>query len=240
MFLFLLIFSFLFINSISSTTYTCNTSISCGCSSVSTIVTSKIVGGEAAPNHAWEWIVSLQRSGSQSCGASLLTSEYAVTAGHCVNTVMNDFSMLSILAGTNYLTGDSSATIQRRSILKIYLHPNYDSVNVLNDIAILQFAPLSITSNSNLAFICLPEAYQDPFQVNTNLVAIGLGVTSEGSTTASNYLQQVTVQVFASTSTACQQAEIVNSTLQFCAGVSAGGKGMFYIHIKFLITFIFS
>jgi hypothetical protein len=45
---------------ISTTTYTCDPSLSYSCSTASTSVTVRIVGGEPAPNHAWGWMASLQ------------------------------------------------------------------------------------------------------------------------------------------------------------------------------------
>ncbi|CAF1033478.1 unnamed protein product [Rotaria sordida] len=212
------------VDSIHSATYRCDPSISCGCSSLSTIVTSRIVGGEAAPNNAWGWIVSLQKSGQHICGASLLTPEYAVTAAHCVDEVMNNISVLSILAGTNDLYNSSIRTIQQRSIINVTMHPDYDKLNILNDIAIIKFSPLITSSNSKLAFICLPKQDEDPFKTNSSLVAIGWGYLLEATQIVSNTLQQVTVQVFSSTSFECQQAAILDSSTQFCAGIRAGGK----------------
>ncbi|CAF3934950.1 unnamed protein product [Rotaria sordida] len=204
-------------------TYRCDPSISCGCSSLSTIVTSRIVGGEAAPNYAWGWMVSLQKSGKHLCGASLLTPEYAVTAAHCLDEVM-DISVLSILAGTNDLNDTSITTIQQRSIINVTMHPDYDKLSIVNDIAIIKFSPLIISSNSKLAFICLPKQDEDPFETNSSLVAIGWGDLLQDMHTTSNTLQQVTVQVFSSTSFECQQSGMNNSLVHFCAGIRAGGK----------------
>jgi secreted trypsin-like serine protease len=236
--LLIIVLSFTSIHFISATSYTCDPSVSCGCSEVSTVVTARIVGGEAAANNTWGWMLSLRKSGSHICGASLLTSEYAVTAAHCVEDGMNNPSILSILAGTNYLNDLSGATVQRRTITKIIPHPNYVPVLYINDIAILRFSPLTISSSSNLAFICLPYANQDPFQTNNNLVAIGWGYTYENSLLVSNYLQQVTVQVFAPTSSACKQSGLTNSNIQFCAGVNGGGKGKSLCIFNFLRIFI--
>jgi secreted trypsin-like serine protease len=219
------------VNFISTTTYTCDPALSCGCSESSTNVTARIVGGEAAPDHAWGWAVSFQLFGEHMCGASLLTSDSAVTAAHCVADFFDLLSYLSIVVGTNYLDGTSDESMQQRSIIEISMHPLYDPNNVTNDIAILRFSPLNISSGSNLAFICLPDANQDPFQTNSSLVAIGWGVTSENGTTVSNYLQQVTVLAFSSTSSDCLQSGLTNSTLQFCAGVYGGGKGKILICI---------
>ncbi len=218
-------------NFTSNTTYTCDPSIPCGCSASSTTVTERIVGGEAAANHAWGWAVSFQLLDEHMCGASLLTSDSAVTAAHCVADFLALLSYLSIVVGTNYLNDTSNTTVQQKSIIEINMHPLYNSTTFTNDIAILRFSPLNISSGSNLAFICLPNEYQDPFQINSNLVAIGWGVTSENSHTVSNYLQQVTIQAFSSTSPDCLQSGLTNSSLQFCAGVYGGGKGKILICI---------
>jgi secreted trypsin-like serine protease len=229
----ILLFVFIFfssINSIFSTTYTCDPSMSCGCASSSTTVTARIIGGEAAPNHAWGWIVSYQIYGGHSCGASLLTPEYAVTAAHCVVGYQNDLSALTIVAGTNYLN-DVSSTVQQRTVTNAIVHPDYNSTTVTNDIAIIQFAPLQTSPDDNIAFICLPQPNVDPFQANSDLVAIGWGVTIENSTTPSNFLQQVTVQDIASTTPQCLESGITNFTVQFCAGIITGGKGKFLFYI---------
>ncbi|CAF3040273.1 unnamed protein product [Rotaria sp. Silwood2] len=211
---------------INDTTYKCDPSISCGCSISTTSVTSRIVGGEAASDYAWGWIVSLQENGQHICGATLLTSEYVVTAAHCVDDAMNNTSILSILAGINYLNNVSIPTIQRRSIISITRHPNYVSSDWRNDIAVLKFSPLTTSSNSKIAFICLPKQDEDPFQTNADLVAIGWGYKSEFVHVLSDYLRQVTVQEFASTSTYCQESGMVDSSAQFCAGAIAGDACM--------------
>ena len=175
------------------------------------------------------WMLSLQMGGAHQCGASLLTPEYAVTAGHCAYDLAPYFSELSIVAGTNDWTDTSSSTMQRRSIISMTRHPDYDNDLVLNDIAILQFAPLTVSSDSKLAFICLPKQNQDPFQTNSSLVAIGWGVTKENGTILPHYLEQVTVQVVAFMSPTCNASYVTNTTLEFCAGAIGGGKGNFLL-----------
>ena len=214
-----------FVNIISSATYTCNQNSSCGCSAGSTVVTSRIVGGEQAPADAWNWMVSLSRGGSHRCGASLISASYAITAAHCVEGYVNTPSVFTIMVGTNYLYDSTSTTIQRRTVTNIIKHPNYNTNTEENDIAILKFSALTISDSSKLSFICLPAANVDPFTTNTNLVATGWGLTSEGGSSVSSYLRQVTVQVFSSTSNDCVRGGLANSNVQFCAGISGGGKG---------------
>ena len=233
--LFFILVIFSFTNIISPATYTCNPNSSCGCSAGSTVVTSRIVGGEQAPANAWNWMVSLSRGGSHRCGASLISASYAITAAHCVEGYVNTPSVFTIMVGTNYLYDSTSTTIQRRTVTNIIKHPNYNTNTEENDIAILKFSALTISDSSKLSFICLPAANVDPFTTNTNLIATGWGYTSENSYSASEYLRQVTVQVFSSTSSDCIQGGIENSNVQFCAGVTGGGKGK-----QLSLSFIFN
>ena len=225
--LFVILWAFSSAPFVSTTVYSCDPTVSCGCSSLSAVITSRIVGGEPASNNSWGWMLSLQRYGSHLCGASLLTAEYAITAAHCVQSLLTNPTALSILAGTNNLNGATSKTTQNRTVTNITVHPNFNSNSLVNDIAIIKFAPLTVSTSSKLAFICLPSANQDPFQTNSDLVAIGWGVTSYGSTAQSNTLRQVTVQAISSTSFDCSQSGLTNANVQFCAGVVGGGKGKF-------------
>ena len=209
------------IATVSPTAYSCDPNSSCGCSKNETSVTSRIVGGEIASNHAWGWAVSFRRDGSHICGASLLSDSVAITAAHCVDGYTSVPWRFSILVGTNYLSSTNGA--QTRTVSKITAHPNYIARTNDFDIALLEFPALS--SSSNIAYICLPQANVDPFQTNDNLVAVGWGVLAFGSNVVSNSLRQVTVQAIASNTQDCIRGDISNTNVQFCAGVSGGGKG---------------
>ena len=106
------------ITSISATTYSCDSKAPCGCSTATTSVTAKIVGGENATDYTWNWMVSLQDRNSHICGASLITSEYAITAAHCLEDYINYLDNLSIRVGSNIITHTTTTTIQRRKLIK--------------------------------------------------------------------------------------------------------------------------
>ena len=220
--------AFVLITSSSCTTYSCNDTSQCGCSSISpTNLNARIIGGEVADNSTWGWMVSMQLEGKQRCGATLLSPEYAVTAAHCVNDYANNPQALSIVAGITYLSDAASSTAQTRTLTYIRVHPDYIPSTTTNDIALIQFAPLTTGTASMLSFICLPQANQDPYSDGSSLVAIGWGVTASGTSTSSDALRQVTVQVLSSTSQSCSQALSSSGDLvsKFCAGYEQGGKG---------------
>lgn len=218
----------------SAVNYTCDQSAACGCSTMSlATVSSKIVGGEAAPNRAWGWMISLQYNQRHTCGGSLLTSEIAITAAHCVYERLASMNKYTITAGSNYWNDPENSIVQKRSIIGIYVHPNYNSTTKANDIALIRFAALKTDVASTLSFICLPQNGVDSFTTNTTLVAIGWGALYEGATSSPGWLQQVSVQAISSSDTNCKRVIQADSNLQFCAGVLGGGKGKF----KFVFSY---
>jgi secreted trypsin-like serine protease len=124
----------------------------------------------------------------------------------------------------NLVPSSSDKVHQIHSIAQIYEHNNYDHDKNINDMALLRLSsPLNMTSG-NLKPICLPTSTTVQSPDNINMIAVGWGVTSMSSDTASPVLRQVTVQSIASTVSSCQSA-IYNSQLQFCVGLQSGGKG---------------
>ena len=222
---FFLVLMFITWDVTTSTEYTCDRHAACGCSKRSTIVLSKIIGGEPVNvSHTWGWIGSLRRDGYHQCGASLLTPQHVITAAHCVN----DIILLSRLS-LNFGITNLSYIGQLRNVSRMYIHPEYNAAAYLNDIAILRLdEPLNLMY-SNLSTICLPavkdynvsESEYPP--ANVELVAIGWGVTEALGSIPSQILRQVTVQAISRTDSNCQST-IYNDTVQFCAGLPEGGK----------------
>ncbi|CAF2419852.1 unnamed protein product [Rotaria sp. Silwood2] len=210
---------------VSSTTYTCSSSTSCGCSVNSAILT-KIVGGETASSQTWGWAASLRytSSGSHFCGGSIISDSHILTAAHCTEK-LNSPSSVRVYVGSIYL----SSAGQVRDVSKIYNHPNYSPLNYRNDIAILTLSsPLNL-DQAGVDLVCLPNvsttvlANEEYPPADLNLVAIGWGVQTEGSQTVSSTLRQVTIQSIAATNSYCQNAKVADPSTRFCAGVMPSG-----------------
>ncbi|CAF4302552.1 unnamed protein product, partial [Rotaria magnacalcarata] len=204
---------------------------SCGCSS-NVAVLARIIGGEEVLSHSWGWMVGLYRSNSYFCGGSLIESDLIITAAHCMKPELTTLANIKVIAGSNSLSNRDGQG-QIRHVHEVFVHPDFDNNLKVNDIAIIRLSSPFDISISKIATICLPAAvtlesiakleYPVP---GTALVVIGWGVISTSNPNPSTSLQQVTVQAVESTSSDCKTPaqEMANVTLQFCAGVSGGGK----------------
>ncbi len=110
----------------------------------------RIIGGQAtAPGDFPSVLPMLQTFGGRSeylrqgCAATLIASNWAITAAHCVvedgATLPNDY--WSVLPGATTLsTDDTFDRSDEVEVVTIYAHPEYDPTRFLNDIALMELA----------------------------------------------------------------------------------------------------
>ncbi|KAH8276643.1 hypothetical protein KR044_001091, partial [Drosophila immigrans] len=116
----------------------------------------RVVGGVDATKAQFPHQISLRNKGSHSCGGSILSNNWILTAAHCVS---NDYkngtievypaSVLSIRAGSN----DRFAGGVLIQIVEVIVHEDYG--NFLNDLAVLRLETPLIFSD-NIKPIALP------------------------------------------------------------------------------------
>lgn len=105
------------------------------------------------------------------CGATIISSYYALTAAHCLNNRIEN--QLGLLVGAhNVSNGASSATSQLLVITKFFIHPTFDNSTNQNDIAVIRTKTVIVFSAA-VGPICLPFKFTRRSFRGDNITALG-------------------------------------------------------------------
>ena len=181
----------------------------------------RIVGGKPSGQFNWPFICALFKDGVQSCGATIINANHAITAAHCVDKFAEEKFYFELLCGV--LRVDSKAPYGRTyPVAEIFMHPEYEPNTMANDIAVLR---------TNISFIygkrVVPAAMPDDFMptLETNETSIcytaGWGVTNTTTNRPSKKLLHVEMPIFAP----CPNRDNfpTDDEKQICGGKREGG-----------------
>ncbi|XP_068749489.1 chymotrypsinogen B-like [Montipora capricornis] len=89
----------------------------------------RVIHGQASLHSGdWPWVLSIKVLGQHSCGASLISDEWAVTAAHCFffpNDPMNrmvNLQTIDVVAGTKSTAGFGGVAYK---VASVFIHPQY-------------------------------------------------------------------------------------------------------------------
>lgn len=182
----------------------------------------KIVGGDEATPGSWPWQVMLRKKylggDYQFCGGTLINDQWVVTAAHCFYRY-GSTSLYSAVVGAHDRDA-MDATQSSYGISQVFLHENYNTATLDNDITLLKLAsPVTLSDYVNYA--CLP-AGTVPSE-GTECVVTGWG--NQETVVDDSTLQQVVVPVISTAQ--CNRAAWYGGDItdnMICAGFKDGGK----------------
>ncbi|XP_077973719.1 transmembrane protease serine 9-like isoform X2 [Styela clava] len=170
-----------------------NVSTECGKAEESPVIPwyPLLVGGSNAAEGSWPWQIALFESGSTnlSCGATLISQSWVLTATHCIDEsksydiVVGDFDLSYI-----------SLNERRISVAKLYKNPDYISSGI-DDIALLELSQ-EVEYSKWIKPICLPSLNDVNPAVGSTCILTGWGITfAAPNLPGPRYLQQVQLTV---------------------------------------------
>ncbi|KAL3971482.1 hypothetical protein ACER0C_027001 [Sarotherodon galilaeus] len=188
--------------------------IECGKSSAAP--SSRIVGGTEAVNGAWPWQVSLRVSGRHSCGGSIISPYWILSAAHCFEYYSSP-SLWTVYYGDVNL----NKMFNGRGVQKIINHKDFDTRTNDYDIALLKL-DTPLTFNNKVRPVCLPNV---DLNLSGNRQAWITGWGALQSTGPSpNIMNQAQVTIYSRAT--CNAPEVLNGEVtktMFCAGKLQGG-----------------
>lgn len=182
-----------------------------------------IVGGTTAVKGSWPWQAGIIKNylvgggGYHMCGGTLINDQWIVSAAHCFYR-WKRLSDYAITLGSHD-RDDMDDTQVNSKLGGIWVHENYDTRTLDNDIALLKLEnPVSLTDYIDTACVATND-----YPADTMCVVTGWG--NQETTVDNPKLQQVYVPIIDSAT--CNRENWYDggvSDNMFCAGYSAGGK----------------
>ncbi|KAF6211450.1 hypothetical protein GE061_011962 [Apolygus lucorum] len=176
----------------------------------------RIIGGRPSPKGKWPWIVSiLNRYKESICGGTLVSSQWVLTAAHCVKKRMY------VTIGEHNLAIRDEKEIRLR-VRKSVIHPDYDPATVNNDVALLKL-PKVTSVDLESRVVCLPRPWQS-LPAHQLCTILGWGKRGNGDSYGTDLLHEAQVPIVSTA--ACSRVyepQIVTSNM-FCAGYRKGRR----------------
>ncbi|EDO34771.1 predicted protein [Nematostella vectensis] len=177
----------------------------------------RVINGQNAQPHSWPWQISLRPYGRyHSCGGTLISDRWVVTASHCVHK--NPRPSYTVVVGAHERNG-KTAVQESIPVSHVIEHPEYDDRKIKNDIALLELSrPVKFDREGKVGTACLTNQQPTP---GKRCYITGWGSTI-GTGNSPRILQQAMLPI-ASHNDCKNKYYGVSSTAHLCAGEARSG-----------------
>lgn len=176
----------------------------------------KVVGGKETAVGDHGWLVGFLYLNSFRCGGSVVNDRFIVTAAHCLPSTTAVTGIVFLVGAHNRINNEAWSV--RVSPDRVIRHPNYNSLNFRNDIALYRLAT-RLTLTDYIVPICIPNGNDD--FTNEISWAAGWGTMSSGG--LATVKQEVDLKIVEAECVAYYGTSYDKATM-ICAGTVGDGK----------------
>ncbi|XP_016961293.1 chymotrypsin-2 [Drosophila biarmipes] len=183
----------------------------------------RVVNGTDSSVEKYPFVISMRGStGSHSCGGSIISKQFVMTAAHC--TAGRKASDLSVQYGVTTISASGPNVV---GVKKIIQHEDYNPYNnYANDISLLMVEEPFEFDGVTVAPVQLPDlGYATPqTDAGGEGVLIGWGLNATGGYIQST-LQEVGLKIYSDAECTERHEGRTDPRYHICGGVDEGGKG---------------
>ncbi|XP_022223549.1 chymotrypsin-2 [Drosophila obscura] len=183
----------------------------------------RVVNGTDSSIESYPFVISLRGpSGSHSCGGSIVSQQFVVTAAHC--TAGRTSNQLSVQYGVTNINSTGPNVV---GVKKIIQHELYSPANnYANDISLIMVQEPFVFDGVTVAAVKLPGlAFATP-QTDSggDGVLIGWGLNATGGVIQTT-LQEVDLKIYSDKECSDRHNGATDPRYHICGGVDEGGMG---------------